>query len=185
MPCLTANGSFWTNRSTDLLTLRPEDDMRTNPRNRCIHAGYQSIGLFPVRSGREIIGLLQLNHHREGRFTQEQLVFYESLAQNIGLGLQRTMAEDALRESEERFRGLVEQAVDGIFLADAQGHYVNANNSGAQMLGYTLEEIRKLSVTDVIFPEEVARMPKQMSNPLGDPPALPVRQQKFDRCGSP
>jgi PAS domain S-box-containing protein len=76
----------------------------------------------------------------------------------------RKRTEEALRESEERYRGLVEQAVDGIFLADAQGRYVDANSAGAHMLGYTLEEIRNLKVTDVISSEDIARMPDQMSN---------------------
>ena len=40
--------------------------------------------------------------------------------------LQRNKAEDALRESEEQFRTLFEQASDGIFVADAQGHYIGA-----------------------------------------------------------
>ena len=76
-------------------------------------------------------------------------------------------AEAALSESEERFRLLVEQAADGIFLADAQGRYTDANTSGLEMLGYTLKELRELTVTDVIVPEEVPRMPEQMESLAG------------------
>jgi PAS domain S-box-containing protein len=71
--------------------------------------------------------------------------------------------EMVLRESEERYRHLVDQAVDGIFLADPQGRYLEANPAGTQMLGYTLDEIRSLTVAEVIVPEDVARMPGQMS----------------------
>ena len=39
--------------------------------------------------------------------------------------------------SENHFRLLVEQASDGIFIADAQGKYVDVNSAGAEMLGYT------------------------------------------------
>ena len=88
MSCFTEGGSFWTNVSTELLTLPREADPRINPRNRCIHIGYQSVGLFPVRAGQEIIGLLQLNDRQERRFTPELIVFYEALAQNLGLALQ-------------------------------------------------------------------------------------------------
>ena len=76
---------------------------------------------------------------------------------------ERKRAEEALRESEERFRSLVEQAVDGIFMADAQGRYIDVNTAGARMLGYTREEVCRLSVTDVISPADIARMPAQMS----------------------
>src|SRR5262249_6213998 len=96
MTCFTKGGSFWTNSSKELLALAPQDGLRENPRDRCIYGGYQSVGLFPVRAGREIVGLLQLNDRREGRFTPESLAFYESLAQNIGLALQRAAAEAAV-----------------------------------------------------------------------------------------
>jgi signal transduction histidine kinase/CheY-like chemotaxis protein len=98
MSCFTEGGSFWTSKSSDLLTLLPEDDPRTSPRNRCIHSGYESVALIPVRSGPEIIGLLQLNAYARGRLTVESVRFFEGLADNIGLALQRKYAEDALRE---------------------------------------------------------------------------------------
>ena len=66
MPCFTEGGSFWTNVSSELLAIPCETDPRTNPRNRCVHAGYQSVALVPLRSGTEIIGLLQLNDRRKG-----------------------------------------------------------------------------------------------------------------------
>jgi PAS domain S-box-containing protein len=71
-------------------------------------------------------------------------------------------AEQALRASEERFRGLVEQAVDGIFVADADGNYTDVNTAGAQMLGYTPAEIRRLNIADVIAPEETTRIPEEV-----------------------
>jgi two-component sensor histidine kinase len=84
--------------------LTPETDPRTNPRNRCIHAGYESVGLFPIPSGESIIGLLQLNDRRAGRFTLDSINFFETLTQNIGLALQRVTTEEALRESENQLR---------------------------------------------------------------------------------
>ncbi|RJQ63567.1 MAG: PAS domain S-box protein [Desulfobacteraceae bacterium] len=102
MSCFTEGGSFWTNISSELLSLPRESDPRFNPRNQCIHKGYQSVGLFPVRAGQEIIGLLQLNDRREGMFTPDLITFYESLAQNIGLAFQRAAAEEALWDLNEK-----------------------------------------------------------------------------------
>lgn len=104
MSCFTEAGSFWTNSSHELLSLSPEADPRIHPRNRCIHAGYESVGLLPLRSGGEIIGLLQLNGRRPGQFTPEMIVSYETLAQNIGMALQRTMAEDSLRKAHAQLQ---------------------------------------------------------------------------------
>ncbi|MDD5204000.1 MAG: PocR ligand-binding domain-containing protein [Desulfobacterales bacterium] len=141
MSCFTEGGSFWTNNSHKLLALTREADPRTNPRNRCIHAGYESVGLFPVRSGREITGLLQLNGCRAGRFTPGLIAFYETLAQNIGLALQRTMAEESLRESEEKYKNLYDEAPVGYVELDSEGRINRVNRKMAEMLGYAAEEM--------------------------------------------
>jgi PAS domain S-box-containing protein len=113
LPFFTEGGSFWTNISSELLALTPDVDPRTNPRNRCIHAGYQSVALIPVRSREEIIGLLQLNDRRQGRFEPEVIRFLEGLADNIGLALKRKQAEEALaaaRISAEQAKAAAEEA---------------------------------------------------------------------------
>jgi len=96
----TEGGSFWINRSSDLLVLPKDADPRTNPRNNCIHSGFLSVALIPVHSGHEIIGLLQLNDRREGRLSPELVRFLEGLGDQIGLAIQRKQAEDALRQSQ-------------------------------------------------------------------------------------
>jgi len=52
----------------------------------------------------------------------------------------RKRAEDALRLSEEKYRGIFEQAVEGIFQTDARGRVVNANPASANILGYDTPE---------------------------------------------
>lgn len=76
---------------------------------------------------------------------------------------ERKRVEESLRESEERYRFLVEQAVDGIFLADPTGRYLDVNPAGVRMLGYSVQELRERAVTDVIIPEELPRMPGQFA----------------------
>lgn len=68
---------------------------------------------------------------------------------------ERIKAEDALRKSEERNRILIEQASDGIFVADAQGNYVEVNSAGCKLLGYSRAEMTKLTLFDVVeFPPD-------------------------------
>ena len=61
---------------------------------------------------------------------------------------QRKRAEDALRESEERFRQLLEQAADSVMVHDQSGQMLMANARVCQSLGYTREEMLALSVPD-------------------------------------
>ncbi len=61
---------------------------------------------------------------------------------------ERKNAEMFLRESEARFRSLFEQTHDAVFILDMEGRHLATNQRAADMLGYTLEEIRGLSVRD-------------------------------------
>ncbi|HUU83806.1 MAG TPA: PAS domain S-box protein [Phycisphaerae bacterium] len=74
--------------------------------------------------------------------------------QRVMLGLvrdisERKQAEDALRESEQRFRALVGQVADGILLHDLEGHIVEVNSRVCETLGYTHEELLGMTVADV------------------------------------
>ncbi len=68
-------------------------------------------------------------------------------------------SQAALRKSELHFRLLVEQASDGIFVTDAKGHYLDVNSAGAEMLGYSREEVLRLSIPDIVMEEELPRVP--------------------------
>ncbi|MGO8796786.1 MAG: PAS domain S-box protein [Candidatus Sulfotelmatobacter sp.] len=75
----------------------------------------------------------------------------------------RKQVEEALRKSEEHFRLLVEQASDGIFLASAEGRYLDVNPAGAEMLGYTRDQIVRLSIGDLVATEEISRIAPEVA----------------------
>lgn len=140
MPFFTEAGSFWTNVSSELLAIPIEDDPRTDPRNNCIHDGYQSVALVPVRSGEEIIGLLQLNDQREGLFTPELIRFFEGLADNIGLALKRKQAEEELAQSrieaEEKaaqLESFFTNMADGVMLFDTKPNFLMINEAALKI----------------------------------------------------
>ena len=81
---------------------------------------------------------------------------------------ERQRAESALRASESHFRMLVEQASDGIFVSDAEGRYLDVNRAGAEMLGYSKEEIVQRSIADVVVPEEIQRIPGEAQSLQGE-----------------
>jgi PAS domain S-box-containing protein len=80
---------------------------------------------------------------------------------------ERQRYEAALRAGEERFRLRVEQSVDGIFVADGTGHYVDVNPAGCDMLGYTRAEILERSIADVVAGEEIHRIPAEVARLAG------------------
>jgi PAS domain S-box-containing protein len=66
---------------------------------------------------------------------------------------QRKRAEEALRESEEKYRTLIESALDSIFLHDFEGNILEVNRTGAKRLGYTREELLRMRIQDIL-PED-------------------------------
>ena len=105
----TPNGSYWTNDSVALPDLPSDRDPRLKPRNRCVHEGFHSIALMPLRAGKDIVGLLQLNARRKNQFTLEMIQFFEGLCSSIGISLARKLAEDGLKEALNRSERLTQE----------------------------------------------------------------------------
>lgn len=75
--------------------------------------------------------------------------------------LARAESRMALQASENRYRLLVEQAADGIFVTDARGRYLDVNPAGLAMLGYAREELLTMKLGDVLAADELARIPAE------------------------
>jgi len=61
-----------------------------------------------LRSGDEIVGLLQLNDARRGRFTLEMVHFFEEIGESIGIGMARIRAEEDLMKYRDHLEELVQ-----------------------------------------------------------------------------
>jgi PAS domain S-box-containing protein len=69
----------------------------------------------------------------------------------------RRIVERALRLSEERLRAMFSQAAVGIAVASIDGRFEEANAKFCAILGYPLEELRRLTFMDLTHPEDVER----------------------------
>ena len=63
---------------------------------------------------------------------------------------ERYRMETDLRQSEARLRSYLDAAMEGIFVADAEGHFVDVNPAACQMLGYTRDELLALRIADLM-----------------------------------
>jgi PAS domain S-box-containing protein len=86
------------------------------------------------------------------RDSQDHIVSVLGVSRDI---TERVHAEQALRESEEQYRTLVQTSPDAIFLQDNAGNITFANQQALEILGYsTLEELRGTYVLDLVLAEE-------------------------------
>lgn len=68
------------------------------------------------------------------------------------------LAEDALRESEERYRSILEYMDEGYWETDLPGNFTFFNNSVCKFFGYSQDELLGMNNRDYSTPEEAARI---------------------------
>ena len=83
--------------------------------------------------------------------TAELAMVNEELQKDIAM---RKLAEDKLRESEERFRRIFEDGPLGIVIFSPSFRIFNTNKAMCEMLGYTKQELSGRSLEDITYPED-------------------------------
>jgi len=164
-PLFTKGGSAWTNDSFSLLDLPLDQDPRLNPRNQCMHQGYASFALVPIRNKDSINGLIQLNDHKKNCFSLAAIEQFESIAANIGEALMRKQAEDALKQSEVFLNTLINSIPIPVFYKNRDGRYVGFNKAFETFFGATKEQLVGKTVFD-INPPELAKIYHAKDNEL-------------------
>jgi len=71
---------------------------------------------------------------------------------------------EALRESENRYRTLFEIANDAIFFLDGEGRFLDANRVACERLGYSPQELLKMSLKDINSPKAAVMIPQQIQS---------------------
>lgn len=81
------------------------------------------------------------------------------LAATIEMALYKHQLDQLVRQSEAKYRTLIEQASDGIFLADKNGNYLEVNRAFCDLLGYSYEEMLNMNMQDIFRAEDIATKP--------------------------
>jgi diguanylate cyclase (GGDEF)-like protein/PAS domain S-box-containing protein len=130
-----------------------KDALWEHRRDAAAKAGLHACWSTPITGadGR-ILGTFATYLRRTGMPSRRDLELVGRMAQLARIAIERRRSDDALRESEGRFRGLFDNVVEGVYQVTLDGYLLSANPALIVMLGYaSLEELRAIGSTDRLY----------------------------------
>lgn len=98
----------------------------------------------------------------EREWTPAELDALSTAANTLGSAIQRNRSEEELRESEQRFRSIFDNATDGICIIDTENLQIHSTNDQFnRMMGYKDEELKQMTIEDFHPKEELPRCIKE------------------------
>ena len=109
----------------------------------------------PLRAGSQTFGVLVVQSYREDvRFGERDKEVLTFVSQQLASAIDHKRHEEALRQSESRYRSLVQSAVYGIYRSSVDGRFLDVNPALIHMLGYdSADEVVKLDPQREVFVE--------------------------------
>jgi PAS domain S-box-containing protein len=112
-------------------------------------ADLATVACAPIQVKGAVLGAITLADHRRRPDARRLLPVLEAVGINAGQGIERRRAQltileataQALKESQDRYRNIVETANEGVWIVDRNGVTVFANFQMADLLGYGVEEM--------------------------------------------
>lgn len=163
------------NRSIVVVRNFAEESFQTPCGRTALKHDLASCLCLPLGMENDLLGVLAIFSDRSSAFDDEEVGLLKELGEDVAFGLhtlqeraKRYAAERALDTSELRYRTLFEKAGDGILVLSAgntsDGYVSEANQTAADMLGYTVEELIGLHYSRLITPEEQERSAEMQNN---------------------
>ena len=110
----------------------------------------KSILCAPITHQSALSGIIYLeNNLVEGAFTSRRLEVIKHLGSQIAISLENARLHENLKRTEAEYRGIFENATEGIYRTSQDGRFLSANPAMARLFGYSSPEELMASITDV------------------------------------
>jgi PAS domain S-box-containing protein len=114
---------------------------------------------IPLKTGDQNLGVLAVQSYTENvRFGEAEKDVLTFVSQHIASALNRKRAEEALRQSEEKYRTILESIEDGYFEVDLSGEFTFFNEPVCKTLGYSADELKGMSNRQFMDPDAARRV---------------------------
>jgi PAS domain S-box-containing protein len=119
-------------------------------------AGVRAVQSTPMigRSG-EVVGMLSTHYRRPHRPSDPDLRLLDLLARQAADLIEEFRADQALRESEERYRATFNNAAVGIAHVGLDGRWLRFNDAVCEIIGYSREELSSGTFAEITHPDDI------------------------------
>jgi PAS domain S-box-containing protein len=131
--------------------------------------GLRSVASLPLYGAGKLIGALTIYASEPDAFDPRELSLLEELAGDLSYGIDSRRARAAQARAEEaallaatEFRTIFDSTNDAIFIAGFDGRFLEVNQAACRSLGYSREELLRLSVPEIDMPESAALLPQRL-----------------------
>ncbi|MRS04648.1 PAS domain S-box protein, partial [bacterium] len=105
----------------------------------------------PIKDADEVIGVISVqNYTDEEAYTDRDKDFLSSVAVQVALAIKQKRAEEALQQSEQKHRLLIENSHDIIYTLNLDGKFTFVSNAWSMFLGYPTADIMGKSFTSFL-----------------------------------
>ncbi len=116
--------------------------------------GTRSYLSMPFHYKGKVIGCINLHSFEKNAFSDDEIYLLNIVAQQVETAIGNTKQSDALIESENRYRTIVEHSYDLIVEVSADSKFLFANKNHKEYLGYDPEELIGKSIFDFVHPDD-------------------------------
>jgi PAS domain S-box-containing protein len=117
----------------------------------------QSVVAVPMFDAGAVLGVLTICKSG-GVFDDDELEKLSVFARQAEMAIKRARSLEALRDSEERYRGLIETIHDGFAIVDGNENILFVNQAYCDIMGYAKEELTRMNIKQLIPEGEVRRV---------------------------
>ncbi|MFQ5632065.1 MAG: PAS domain S-box protein, partial [bacterium] len=102
--------------------------------------GIRAVAFIPLLYQGRLLGKLMIYYNNLHPFSAEEVQLAQTIARHVAFAIARKKSEQDIRQSEQRYRTLVERMPDGVYRSTPVGKFLEVNPAFVKILGYESKE---------------------------------------------
>ncbi len=163
----------------DLMTLNFPKEVKENLIKKFNFKSYLCI---PIKVKNEVLGVLSIMTQEYKEFSKNEMRLLITFAELAGQAVSRAQLYDLIKESEKKYKTMVETANDLIWMLDTKGNLTYFNKRVEELIGYKLKDWEGKNLVGLVVPEDLPKIEKAFEEALkGKPQSYKMRIYNKDK----